>query len=144
MAYTANRLRALLKQLMFLDDPADATVERYVSWQDMRDYGSLLISCMFVSGTGVLTFKIFGDSDAAGGGTPTEIIAHATPTTADAAGDTLVLEITAEQLHALGAGYRYVSAKIDNDAAGDINVFTYTFCEPRFAHDALTADVIAP
>jgi hypothetical protein len=148
MAYTANRLRCRAKRQMFVDDPADATTARYISpdgaatFADMRDFASLLVGLLFYTGTGVLTFKIFGATSAAGAGA-TVIAVHAAPTDADAQGDTLWLEITAEQLRALGADFRYVAVEIDNDAAGDVNIFSFEFGDPRFAKDELTDDAIA-
>ena len=148
MAYTANRLRTKAKRQMFVDDPADATVARYISpagaatFADMRGYASLLVGLLFYTGTGVLTFKIFGATSAAGAGA-TEIVAHAAPTGPDAQGDVIWLEILAEQLRALGEGYRYVAVEIDNDAAGDVNVFYFEFGDPTFAGDGLTADAVA-
>lgn len=149
MAYTANKMRCRAKRFMIHDDPADATVARYISpsgagtFYDMRDYGSFLAMAMI--GTlagGVLTYKIFGAKSAAGD-TPLEIVAHAAPTDCDAAGDFLVLECTAEQLHALGAGYRYIGVEIDNDAAGDVMEHYFELGEPRFPQDDLTDDYIS-
>lgn len=148
MAYTANHLRCLAQRRVFVDDPADATVARYVSpdgagtFADMRNFQRLLVGCMLYTGTGVLTFKIFGAKTAAGGDAAV-IIAHADPTPADAQGDTVWLEITAEQLRALGADFRYVAVEIDNDAAGDVNVFAWEFADPRFPADELTDDYIS-
>lgn len=148
MAYTANKMRCQAFRKMVIDDPADATVARYISpdgagtFYDMRDYDSLLVQCLLYTGTGVLTFKIVGDT-AATETAPRVIVEHATPTTADAAGDMLVLEITAEQLRALGADYRYVAVQIDNDASDDVNVFNFEFGQPRFPRDGLTADYIS-
>lgn len=144
MAYTANKLASRLKAVTHIDNVADATVARYAptTFFDMRDFNSLLVLCALVSGTGVLTFKIFGATSAAGAGA-TVIATHSAPTDADAAGDTLVLEITAEQLRALGDAYRYVAVEIDNDHADDINAITYIFGGGRFNADGLTADVIS-
>lgn len=148
MAYTANKLKSVAYRKSVIDNPADATVARYVGpggagvFADMRNYAALLVSCLFYSGTGVLTFKVFGATDAAGTGA-TVIAAHSDPTVADAAGDQVFLEISAEQLRALGASYRYVAVEIDNDHADDINILGFEFAAPRDAYDALTADVIA-
>lgn len=141
-AVATNKCRANVAQTMYLDDVTTATDEHAVEWVDMRDYGLFLASLMFVSGTGVLTFKIKASADSAGG-SPVEVKAHATPTVADAAGDTLVLECSSNELAALGTDLRYVSVVADYDHADDIAVVTYTRMNPRFATDGLTADVIA-
>lgn len=130
----------------YVDDPADATVARYIGWVDMRDFAYFAATCVFYSGTGVLTYKIFAAEDTSATNA-TEIKAHSTPTTADASGDLLVLEVSAEQIAAVGraAGYalRYVSVQMDNDATNDINVIQYFRCASRHAYRGLTADVIA-
>lgn len=148
MSYTAHKLRASALRRLVIDDPADATVARYIGpggagvFADMGLYGKLLVAAMLHSGTGILTFRIVGATSAAGAGA-TPIIAHADPTVADAAGDTVFLEITAEQLRALGPDFRYVAAEMDNDLNTDVNVLYFEFADPTFAHLDLTADVIA-
>ena len=124
------------------DDPADATVARYIAWVDMRDFDYFAAVVMFQSGTGVLTFKIFAATDSSGT-SATEVKAHSAPTAADAAGDVLVLEVSAEQVRAVLSAARYVSVEMDNDASGDVNVVTYIRCASRHAYRGLTADVIA-
>src|SRR3990167_9961861 len=76
------------------DDPADATVARYIAWVDMRDFDYFAAVVMFQSGTGVLTFKIFAATDSSGT-SATEVKAHSAPTAADAAGGVVVLGVSA-------------------------------------------------
>ena len=128
----------------YLDDPADATVARKIAWVEMGL--SFLALAQLISGTGVLTFKIFCADNSDGTGNVTSVKAHATPTTADAAGDMLHLEVSAEEVHAASATGRYVSVEMDNSAAGDVNDVTYIMhgaLGGRFSYANLTADVIA-
>ena len=139
MAYTANKLKARFLSRTYVDDPADATVVRYIAWVKMGQ--NFLAKATLVSGTGILTFKVFAATDSAGT-SPTVVVAHATPTTADAAGDQLVLECSAEQVLAALASASHVSVQLDCDTDTDICAVEYLM-EPHNAYDGLTADVIA-
>lgn len=144
---SSEKCRANVAQTMYLHNPADATVATKIAWVDLSLFERILVSAMLVAGTGLLTFKLFASESASGAGTPVEVKAHADPTVADAAGDTVVLELTADELSKLGiAGgveLRYISAEIDCDHADDIVAVTYTRMGPKFAYSGLTADVIA-
>lgn len=139
MAYTANHLKSKFLSRTYIHDPADATVATKVAWVAMGLRA--LFKATLVSGTGILTFKVFAATDSAGTGA-TEVVAHATPTVADAAGDQLVLEIDADQVRAALARATHVSVEIDCDANTDIVSIEYLI-EPYRAYDALTGDVIA-
>jgi hypothetical protein len=142
-----NKLAANVKQTAYLHNPADATVATKIGWVDMSLFGSFLCAAVFVSGTGILTFKLYASESATGAGSPIEVKAHADPTVADAAGDVVFLELTSEELAKLGIAtgvdLRYVSAELDCDHADDIVAVVYTRGNPRFACSGLTADVIA-
>lgn len=139
MAYTANSLKSRFLSRTYIHDPADATTAAYIAWVKMGK--RFLAKATLVSGTGVLTFKIFAASDSSGTGAVV-VTAHATPTTADAAGDQLVLEVSDEQVLAVLAHASHVAVEMDCDAAGDIVAVDY-LVEPLNAYDGLTADVIA-
>lgn len=139
MAYTANHLKSRFLSRTYVHDPADATVATKIAWVKMGRH--FLAKATLVSGTGVLTFKIFAATDSSGT-TPTEVTAHATPTVADAAGDQLVLEVSQEQVLAALAHASHVSVEMDCDANTDIVAVDYLI-EPHNAYDGLTADVIA-
>ena len=141
-AVASHKSGANVAQRTYLHDPADATVATEIAWVDMSLFGHFLANLMFVSGTGVLTFRILASAVAAGTSS-VEVKAHATPTTADAAGDMLVLECSSEELAALGTDLRYVSVEMDCDVNTDICAVTYTRMAPKFAYLNLTADVIA-
>jgi len=139
MVYVANHLKSRLAARMFHHDIADATVVTKIGWVPMGI--DFLVIAQLASGTGLLTFKIFAATDAAGSG-PIEVAAHADPTVADAVGDQVVLEVSAEQVKAALPGATHVSAEIDCDAAGDIVDLVY-ISNPRDKANGLTADIIA-
>lgn len=141
MSVSSNKLRANVAQTLYKHDPADATVATKIAWVDMALFGQFMASLMVMVGA-VVTFKIFA-SASSDGSNPVEVKAHATPTTADAAGDTLVLEVTNDELAALGTDLRYVSAEVDMGTNSDTAAVAYLLANPRYAHDGLTADVIS-
>lgn len=129
----------------YLHDPADATVATKIAWADMRDFEKFLCKVTCVDAA-IVTFKLFVSGSSTGADTPVEIRAHATPTTADAAGDSLVLECTSEELAALATATcvhpRYVSAEVDMDTNTDKAVVTYVRAGGKQAA-GLTADQIS-
>ena len=139
-----NKLASTLRARNYIHNPADATTAAKVAWVEMGR--NFLALATLVSGTGILTFKIFAATDSSGSN-PTEVKAHATPTVADAAGDQLVLETSAEEVLAALAGATHVAVEIDCDHADDIVSVVYVNEGAgqggRFAYDGLTADVIA-
>jgi hypothetical protein len=139
MAYTANSLKSRFLSRTYVHDPADATVATKIAWVAMG--ARFLAKAALVSGTGILTFKIFAATDSSGT-SPTVVASHSAPTDADAAGDQLVLEVDAAQVQAALAGATHVSVEMDCDANTDIVAVDYLI-EPYRQYDALTADVIA-
>lgn len=134
-----NHLKSTLAQRTYIHNPADATVAEVVAWVDMSLYANFLALVAFVSGTGLLTFRIMASADAAGG-SPVEVKVHAAPTAPDAEDDNVSLECSSAELAALGTDLRYVGVEIDMDATNDICAVTYTRAGARFAQDALTPD----
>lgn len=142
-AVTTDYLSSVLKVLAFELDP-DASTATDVSWQDMRDFGAVLMKLFRSVGTGAVdVFAILGNTASDGGGTDVTVKTHATPTVADAVGDELVLECLASELKPFGVTYRYVSASVELATDTDECVCVYVFGLPRFAYGSLTADVIA-
>lgn len=139
---STNKARANVAQRTYIHNPADATVAAKIGWVDLALFELFLVAAALVSGTGILTFKIFA-SAAADGSNPVEVKVHADPTGADAAGDNVFLECSAQELAALGEDLRYVSAELDCDHADDIVAVTYTRMNPRFAYSGLTSDYIS-
>jgi hypothetical protein len=139
---STHKSRANVAQRTYIHNVADATVATEIAWVDLSLFGLFLATATLVSGTGVLTFRILA-SAAAAGTSSVEVKAHAAPTDADAAGDMLVLECSAQELAALGTDLRYVSVEMDCDHADDIVAVTYTRLQPKFAYADLTADYIS-
>lgn len=146
MTAAYDHIKSRMACRTYIDNPVDATVARKIAWVPMGKNFLALVA--FVSGTGVLTFKIFCADESDGTGNVTAVVAHAGPTDADAEGDLLHLEVSAEQVHAASATGKYVAVEMDNDHADDINAVTYimdgALVGGRFNYAALTADVIAP
>lgn len=144
MTASYDKLKSTLTVRTYADDPADATVARQIAWVPMGK--NFLALATLISGTGILTFKIFAAVDSSGT-TPTVVKAHADPTVADAAGDQVHLEVSAEEVKAALAGATHVSVQMDNDVNSDINAVTYVMegalVGGRFSYKDLTADVIA-
>jgi hypothetical protein len=136
-----NVLRSRIAQRTYVHDPADATVATKIAWVDLGAFERFMATVTVLAGA-IVTFKIFA-SAAADGSNPVSVKEHATPTTADAAGDTLVLECSAAELPALGSGMRYVSAEVDMGTNSDTAAVVYTRANPRYATAGLTADVIS-
>ncbi len=141
MSVATNHLQSKLAARTYIHNPADATVATKLAWVPMT-FQFFMALATFVSGTGVLTFKVFAATDG-DGSNPTEVKAHATPTVADAEGDQLVLEVSAEEvLNALPLA-SHVAVELDCDHADDIVAVTYIRAGGRFAYDSQTADVIS-
>jgi hypothetical protein len=141
-AVDTNKLRTRIAQRTYIHDPADATIAAKIAWVPLSTYENFMVTATLVSGTGILTFKIFAAEDSSGTN-PVEVKAHATPTVADAQGDQLVLECSAAELPPLAANLTHVSAELDCDVNTDIVAVTYTRAIPRYATDGLTDDVIS-
>lgn len=140
MSATTNHLQSQLAARTYLHDPADATVATKIAWVPMTFQGFLAL--LTVIAGAVVTFKIFAAVDSAGT-TPTPVKAHATPTTADAAGDQLMLEVSAEEVLAALASASHVSVEVDMGTNTDTAAVTYIRGGGRFTYDGQTADVIS-
>jgi hypothetical protein len=140
-AVDSNTLRSRLAQRTYIHDPADATVATAIAWVPISTYERFLATVTVIAGS-IVTFRILAATDGSGSN-PVEVKAHATPTSADAAGDTLVLECSAAELPALGDDLTHVSAEVDMGSAANTAAVTYTRGTPRFASSGLTADVIS-
>ncbi len=144
MTASYDKLSSSLVVRNYADDPADATVARYIAWVPMGK--NFLALATLISGTGILTFKIFAATDSSGTGA-TVVKAHSDPTVADAANDQVMLEVSQEEVRAALAASTHVSVQMDNDTNTDINAVTYVMdgalAGGRFKYAALTADVIA-
>lgn len=146
-AQASDKLATILNVVSYDHDPnsTDATA---VEWRAMRDYRNFMAVAMAsaLTGNGVTAFTINGATNSSGANS-TVIKTHALASAPDAVGDNVILEVTAEEVRQQGvtSGYNFthVSAVLTMDNAADENVVTYIFANPRFAHDALSADVIS-
>lgn len=141
-----DKLTSILKITAYDFDP-NATALTDIAWVDMRDISALLVKFFRTIGTGTIVLKILANTASDGTGDEATI---ATKTFSagqpDAVGDYVFLEVLAEQVRQQGAtdgkDYRYCSAQISSDAAGDEGVVTY-IAKPRFKYENLTADNIS-
>lgn len=137
-----NKLRSNLAVRTYIHNPATATDAQVVAWVDLSLYANFMAQVTFVSGTGVLTFRILASESSTGAGSPIEVKAHAAPTAADAEDDSLTLECSASELaklgNATGVNLRYVGVEMDMDHADDICAVTYIRANPAFAGEGLT------
>jgi hypothetical protein len=136
---TTNKLQSRIAARTYAHDIADATVATKLSWVPMSE---LFMALLTVVSGAVVTFKIFAAVDSSGT-TPTVVKAHATPTTADAVGDQLMLEVSADEVLNALAHASHVAVEVDMNGANDIAAVTYIRSGMRFPADALTADVIS-
>lgn len=139
---------------MFDHDPGDTsanvvtpdggTTER---WVDIRDFHNFAVTAMssLLVGAGITLLEIVAADDASG--TNTIQIKTSGAVVADAVGDYVVEECTAEEVRqeSVDAGFtaRFVAGRITVANGGDEAVVTYIRTGARFAQDALTADTIS-
>lgn len=146
MTASYDRLKSRHVVRTYADDPADATVARKIAWVQMGK-NFLALATMVVRTANIVSFKIFCADNADGSGNVTEVKAHADPTVADAAGDQVHLEVSAEEVHAKSATARYVAVEMDCANAADVCAVTYVMegglAGGRFNYEGLTGDVIA-
>lgn len=133
-----------LKVKTYFHDPADATVATKVPavWLPMAGFEWLLASVCVASAHAMVTFKIFAATDDSGTGA-TEVAAHATPTVADAAGDVLYLEASAEMVKDVLPTATHVAVEVDMDTAAALAVVSLIFGGAHRKFAGLTADQIA-
>lgn len=126
---------------MYDHDPGVTTAVD-VGWVDLRDYEGIHITVFKSVGTdAVSSFKILGNSASDGSGADVELkVSASTPA---AVGDYAHLEVTAEEIGALGTDLRYVSANLVCDTGTDECVVTYVRFGSKRATSGLSADSIA-
>lgn len=115
---TAQKLTANLRCTAYHHDVADASVATKIpsTWRSIAGLKAVLAAAMVTSAHAMVTFKIFAGTSSAGAGS-TEVVAHATPTTADAAGDVLWLEATIEQIKDVLVGATHYAVEVDMNHA---------------------------
>lgn len=115
---------------------------------DMRDYEEFMVVAMSstLTGAGITKLEIVAADDSTMA-TNLTVIKDSGVVAADAVGDYVVQECTAEEIAQLSAagGYdlRYVAGRLTCANAADEAVVTYIRTKPRFAKSGLTATTIA-
>jgi hypothetical protein len=132
-----NKLRSNLAVETIIHDESDMETAQVVKWVDMQGYANFMALLVLAHGTGVLNMRIMASAVAAGSNS-VEVKVHAAPTAADAAGDSLCLECSSEELAALGDNLRYVGVEVDMDSDTDDVALTYIRANPRVATAGLT------
>jgi len=151
----SNKVFANQKIEMFDHDP-DGTAAAVITpdagtserWVDMSCYGSFAALAMSstLAGNGITLIEIVANDKSDGSGT-TVVIKTSGVVAADAVGDYVVEECTAEEIAQEGADnsvdLRYVACRLTVHNVADEAVATYIRSNPRFAENGLTADTIA-
>lgn len=121
--------------------PDGGTTKRVV---DLRDYEGFAVVAMSstLTGAGITKLEIVASEDSAGA-TNLTVVKDSGTVAADAVGDFVALECTAEELAQLDPDLRYVAARLTCANAADEAVVTYIRHKPRFATSGLTANTIA-
>ena len=142
-----EHLLSMLQHRLYDFDP-DVTTPVDVDWVDMRDFSHFLAGLMRTIGTSATTFQIIANNAADGSGTDVVIVTHAVASEPDAVGDQIWLECSEQQIAQEGedagiSDLRYVSAQISFATLTDEGAVSYVRKASRFAHRALTADIVA-
>jgi len=152
MAYTANRKlsRSNRRLVDFDPDSGSETIvtlnpaasEKLLALTD--GFQTFLAALVHTVGTGTVTsFRVFVADNAAGTTAATNVVSHAIGSNPDAVGDTLWLEVTAEQCKAASSTALYVGVKITLGTSTDECIVYFERTDGRFKYDALTADYVS-
>lgn len=145
-AQTASKLASEFFIKSFDVDP-NGTGSTAVGWVAAKGYDrfGVMAFASALTGNGVTAFSIQG-ATAAAGTNATVIKSHAVGSAPDAVGDQLFLEVTEEEINAVGkaAGYNFthISAYVTMQNSADENVVTYIFRGKR-QFDGQTSDIVA-
>jgi len=117
-----------------LVSPDGGTTIRYL---DMSLYSRFAVAAFptVIGGGGLTKLEIVASSDAAF--TAPVVVKDSGVIAADAAGDWVVLECTAEEIVQLGDDLQYVAGRLTQATATDEAAVMY-LAQPRFAHKDLT------
>ncbi len=148
MASPQSFTKYTTKEYITADLSGDVTTAAAVSWYALKDYGGLLAEAALVvlDGNGIEGFSIYAATSSAGANAAA-MVTHSDPTTADAAGDILFLECSAEQIAQegsdAGVSYTHVAIYLECHSASDQVLAQISFKDARYPRDGLTADIIA-
>lgn len=128
-----------------ITSPDGGTTKRYLA---MKDYEGFAVACMTsvsASSSGATLVDIVGATDSAGTNVTTVVSSGAV--VADAVGDFVYVEASAEQINEVGkaAGYNFthVGARITCSNSGDECVVTYIRFGAKYPQSGLSANVIS-
>lgn len=109
---------------------------------DMTDYGGIAFAAIYTTGTDITKLEIVAAEDEALTSNLT-VVKDSGTVAADALGDFVYLECTAEEIKQLGSDLRYASARITMQTGTDECIVQSIRFNPRFAQSGLTATTIA-
>lgn len=126
-----------------ITSPDGGTTKRYVALGDYEGFAGLVMATIATGGPTLV--DIVGATDSSG--TNVTTIVSSGTVAADAVGDFVAVECTAEQVNEVGkaAGYNFthVGVRITCASAADECAVTYIRFNPRYPQSALTANAIA-
>lgn len=152
MAYTANRaLARAFRRLVEFDPDSGAATAVELNPADSENYLELVANgapkryvfgVIRTVGTGGITSVTVNAATAADGTGATQV-AQITPTTANAVGDHVWIEVDADQIRDALAGATHLGLVIDLVTATDECVVYIEGCEGQHQYDGLTSDYIS-
>lgn len=126
-----------------ITSPDGGTTKRYVSIKDYEGFAGIVMAT--IATTGPTLVDIVGAEDSSG--TNVTTVVSSGTVAADAVGDVVVVEATADQFREVGAaaGYNFTHAgvRITCGNSGDECAVTYIRYNPRYPQSGLTANAIS-
>lgn len=125
--------------------PDGGTTERWVPMKDFRFFAALAMLSV-AAGNGITKMELVANTASDGSGT-TGVIKDSGTVAADAVGDNIVLECTAEEIRqagvTAGVNFTHVAARLTMQNSGDEAVVAYVRADGRFSYEDLTANYIS-
>lgn len=124
---------------------ADHSATTDVGWVDAQNFRKFTVmsTAVLLTGAGLTTFELEGNSANDGSGTNVLLVAHPIGTAPDAVGDSLFLEVDIDDAAAGTDNIRFVNARVIADNALDDHHFTYILSAAKNASAGQSADIIA-
>lgn len=136
-----SRLKVLTKMTGDVNTPADTFFQENSDERvDMSLFENVLFGAtVAVAGGAIDLLKVVGNDAADGTGTSVDIVSHALGSAPNAIGDTVWIEVSAEQM----AGNRYATLHVGSDNTA-VRVHVIAICGGAYvSKDGLTADFVA-
>jgi hypothetical protein len=152
-AVTTNKLFANAAMITYDHDPGatsamitspdGGTTKRYVAMKDYEGFAGLVMATIATGGPTLVDIVAAEDSS----GTNVTTVVSSGTVAADAVGDFVAVECTAEQIKEVGdaGGYTFthVGVRITCANAGDECAVTYIRTNPKYPQSGLTANAIS-